>query len=144
MRVAFPVIFFGLIVALIVCAVFARRTRKSIGRPVMFLLLALIPPMIGNLILIVSTNRALSAVGYYIYFLGMDFVMLALLRFTGAYCAIPWRCSCLRTASPATPSRRRRSRPTARPIIAWSRSSAKPSTAWWTTAFSPRCSSSSS
>ena len=89
-RTAFAAILFCLIAALLVCADKARHSRKAIGVPVMHLLLALIPPMLGNLLLIISTNRALSTVGCYIYFLGMDLVMLALLQFTGAYCFIDW------------------------------------------------------
>ena len=90
MRILFAVIFSGLILALGICAGIARRAHKQIGRPVMYMLLALIPPIIGNLILLVSTSRALSTVGCYIYFLGMDLAMLALLHFTGAYCFLKW------------------------------------------------------
>lgn len=90
MRIAFTVIFAGLIVALLVCAGKARRAQKHIGIAVMHLLLALIPPVAGNLILVISTNQTLSTVGCYIYFLGMDLVMLAMLRFTSAYCYITW------------------------------------------------------
>ena len=90
MRVLFAVIFTGLILALGICANIARKSHKPIGRPVMYMLLALIPPIIGNLILLSSTNRTLSTVGCYIYFLGMDLSMLALMNFTGAYCYLTW------------------------------------------------------
>ena len=90
MRITFTILFACLVLALGVCAYKARRSHKAIGRHVMQMLLALIPPVIGNLILVVSQNRALSTVGCYIYFLGMDLVMLALFRFTGAYCYIRW------------------------------------------------------
>ena len=90
MRIAFTILFALLIAALAYCAYVAQRSHKQIGRHVMHLLLALIPPVIGNLILIISTQRTLSVVGCYVYFLGMDLVMLALLRFTGAYCFITW------------------------------------------------------
>ena len=90
MRIIFAVIFAGLIAALLRCAHEARRSGKRMGIPVMYLLLALIPPLAGNLILILSTQRALSAFGCYVYFIGMDLVMLALLQFTLAYCSITW------------------------------------------------------
>ena len=90
MRIAFTVILGCMVVALVVCAHKAHRSRKAIGVSVMHLLLALIPPIIGNLLLIISTNRALSTVGCYIYFLGMDLVMLAVAQFAGEYCSIRW------------------------------------------------------
>jgi diguanylate cyclase (GGDEF)-like protein len=90
MRIAFTVILGCMVVALVVCAHKARRARRSIGTSVMHLLLALIPPIIGNLLLIISTNRTLSTVGCYIYFLGMDLVMLAVAQFAGEYCSIRW------------------------------------------------------
>ena len=90
MRLAFTIIFSLLILALICCAHVARRSNKPIGKPVMHMLLALLPPVIGNLILIISTNQTLSTIGCYIYFLGMDLVMLALVQFTSAYCYLSW------------------------------------------------------
>ena len=90
MRIAFTVIFAVLILALLICAHKARSSHKSVGMVVMHLLLALIPPLAGNLILVISTHRELSVVGCYIYFMGMDLVMLALLRFTSVYCYITW------------------------------------------------------
>lgn len=90
MRVLFCVIFASLIVALGSCAHIAGTSRKTIGKAVRYMLLALIPPIIGNLIIIASTNRLLSLLGSYIYFVGMDFAMLALLHFTGVYCTIEW------------------------------------------------------
>ena len=90
MREVFSVIFLILALALAVCAVIALRSEKSMGRPVALLLVALIPPVIGNMIIIFSGQEKLSLIGCYIYFLGMDLVMAALLRFTFAYCRISW------------------------------------------------------
>ena len=90
MRLTFTILFSCLIVALLFCAHVARRSRKPIGLYVMQMLLALVPPVTGNLILIASTHRTLSTVGCYIYFVGMDIVMLALVHFTGAYCQLSW------------------------------------------------------
>lgn len=88
MRIAFAIIFVALIVALIVCHRNAHRSAKTIAASVALLIGALIPPLIGNLIIITSSWKALSTVGYYIYFLGMDMVMFALLRFALDYCAV--------------------------------------------------------
>ena len=88
MRLAFSAIFVLLIIGLAICALKARKSHKSIGRSVSVLVAALIPPVIGNLIIISSTRQALSLHGCYVYFLGMDLVMFALLRFTMDYCQI--------------------------------------------------------
>ncbi len=89
MRTAFSVIFIALIVALIRCHRSAHRSNKAIGASVALMIGALIPPLIGNLIIVASSWEKVSTVGYYIYFLGMDAVMFALLRFTLDYCRIP-------------------------------------------------------
>ena len=52
------------------------------------LLAALILPMAGNGIIIVSGNRDLSLVGCYLYYLGLDISIGALLYYTYVYCRI--------------------------------------------------------
>ena len=88
MRIAFSVIFSVFIAMLALCGFFAWRSKKSIGKAVFLLLLALIPPVVGNQIIIATDNQTIATVGCYIYFLGMDLVMFALIRFTIAYCLI--------------------------------------------------------
>ena len=88
MRIAFTIIFACLITALLVCAHKARHSGKDLGIPVMYMLLALIPPIVGNLIIIASTDKTVSTIGYYIYFLGMDLVVMVLLQFSMIYCDI--------------------------------------------------------
>ena len=85
MRILIAIILGLIIISLIVCAVVSARSRKSIGRSVSILECALIAPVMGNLIIIGSANQALSTVGYYIYFLGMDLVMFALINFIFDY-----------------------------------------------------------
>lgn len=77
-----------LIAALGLCNIRARRSRKAIGKTVALLDGALIPPVIGNLLIIASTGKTLSTIGCYIYFLGMDLAIYALLRFAFDYCQI--------------------------------------------------------
>lgn len=86
MRIAFPMIFLVLIVALVICASKSMKSGKSIAKPLTLFDLSLIPPIIGNFIIICSTTKWLSLIGSYIYFIGMDFVMAALVFFTDAYC----------------------------------------------------------
>ena len=88
MRTVFSVIFFIIALALGTCGVIARRSGKSIGRYVSALTWSLIPPVAGNLIIVMSSGELLSTIGYYIYFLGMNLVMFSLLQFTCVYCSI--------------------------------------------------------
>ena len=90
MRSLFTILFIILIAALLICVAAAKRSHKAIGSYVAFLICALIPPVTGNLIIISSEDQLLSTVGCYIYYLGMDVVMLALLQFTFQYCRIQW------------------------------------------------------
>ena len=75
MRTGLSVAFGILIIALLVCMVIAKKSRKPIGNALSFLLAGLAIPVLGM-------------VGYYIYLLGMDAVMYALCRFTLRYCRI--------------------------------------------------------
>ena len=88
MRIAFSVLFFILIALLIPCAFIAKRSRKPIGASVALFLSAIIPPILGNLIIVASGNEIFSSVGCYFYFLGMDLSMYGLLVFTFDYCVI--------------------------------------------------------
>lgn len=88
MRTGLSVIFSILIIALLVCLVMARRSKKSIGSALSFLLAGLTIPVLGNLIIIYSTQRALSMIGYYVYFIGMDCAVYSLWYFTHVYCGM--------------------------------------------------------
>lgn len=89
MREIYPIIFGVLIVALLVCSFIARRSPRSIGKTVAMLLGVLVPPMAGNLIIILSESPTLTYIGCLLYFLGMNCVMFGLLRFAVQYCMIP-------------------------------------------------------
>lgn len=88
MRIGFSVVLILLIVAMLACTIIARRSKKRIGKSVSNMLGFLIPPITGNLIIILSTNELLSTIGSYIYYIGMDFTIFALFRFTYDYCRI--------------------------------------------------------
>ena len=91
MRAVFSVIFFLLILALILCAVFARRSHKPIGQSLSILCASLIFPVLGNLILVISRNELLSFIGSHVYVIGMDLMAFSLIDFTMAYCNVSWR-----------------------------------------------------
>jgi len=86
MRTAISVIFGILILALLVCMGLARRSKKPIGRYVAFVLAGLAIPVLGNLIIIISTEKMISVIGYYIYFIGMDIAIYSIWHFAFAYC----------------------------------------------------------
>ena len=88
MRFWFSIIFICLILAIVFGSIAAARSRKAIGTSVSLLLAALLPPVIGNLMIISTDSEYIAKAGYYIYFLGMDLVMYTLLRFTSDYCGI--------------------------------------------------------
>ena len=90
MRTAIAVVVLLLALALVVCAYFARRSKKAIAPAVVILLSALIPPVLGNLLIIAAHTRGLATLGCYIYFLGMDYVMFGVLHFTLQYCELSW------------------------------------------------------
>ena len=71
-RVAFSAIFTFLMIALCFCAVKGFRSNRKIGRAVGWLDLSLLPPMIGNIIIIGSSVEIRSLVGEYIFSLGMN------------------------------------------------------------------------
>ncbi|MBR3023619.1 MAG: hypothetical protein IKH71_04105 [Oscillospiraceae bacterium] len=86
MRTIFSAVFTVVIIAQIVCVIKARRSVKPIARYVAAINSAIIPPLLGNLILIGSHDKFLSQIGCYIYFLGVDLVVMTLARFTVEYC----------------------------------------------------------
>ena len=88
MRTIVSVVFAVLILLLAVCAVLSMRTKRRIGKYVAGLLIGMLIPILGNLIIIISTDWLISYVGYYVYFLGMDAAVLSILSFTHAYCEI--------------------------------------------------------
>ena len=88
MRTALSVVFIVLIISLIICADYARRSKKKIGKIVCFLLAGLSVPVIGNLLIIIFSDPFWSLIGYYVYFLGMDIAIYELWHFTIAYCEL--------------------------------------------------------
>ena len=86
MRLTFSILFALMIPILGVCAVSSYFSRKKIGKAVALLNISLIPPIIGNLNVIGSADSRIAYIGNYIYFIGMNLVMYALVRFAVVYC----------------------------------------------------------
>ena len=91
MRTIIAFIFMVLMAALVGCAVVASRVEKPIAVPVRRLLLALLPPVFGNFLIILSGEPILATVGCYTYYIGMDVMIMALLYFTSDYCNLGLR-----------------------------------------------------
>ena len=81
-------IFALLIVILLLCSWASLRSNKPIGKSICLLCLVLIPPDLGNMLIIGTTTKSVALVGCYIYYIGMDLIMYALIRFTNEYCAV--------------------------------------------------------
>ncbi len=87
-RLVFIIIFALLIATLLVCGIASLRSEKSIGKSVCLFCLSLIPPVLGNMIIIAAKSEGLAYVGCYTYYIGMDLIMYTLIRFTNEYCRI--------------------------------------------------------
>lgn len=88
MRLAFGIMFMAIIIAMAICTRIARRSGKRMGFAAASLVAPLILPMAGNMIIILSGNRTLSLIGCYIYYLGLDVSIAALIHFSLVYCRI--------------------------------------------------------
>lgn len=83
-------------IILVICGHKAYKSTKFIGKYVANVLFGLLPPVLGNFIIIATEQRVWAIFGYYIYFLGMDLVVFCLFNFTSVYCNYERRASKLR------------------------------------------------
>ena len=88
MRTMYSALFIVLTASLAFCAVKSFRAHKRFSSTVSRLLVSLIPPMLGNAIIVATTNRLAAIIGYYVYFLGMNSVMSAVFSFALTYCGM--------------------------------------------------------
>ena len=75
-----------LIVVQLFCCYKAYKSDKTIGKYTGKVNLAIIIPIVGNIIIIMSEDKHISYFGYLIYYIGMTIVMLSLIVFTNVYC----------------------------------------------------------
>lgn len=87
-RTIFVLILGVLITILLACGISAYHSNKPMGKSVCVLSLVVIPPLLGNIIIIAATTNWFSTVGQYIYHIGLDMIMFALIGFTYNYCRI--------------------------------------------------------
>ncbi len=95
-RSVFSLIFITLSVALAVCGRVALQSKKAIGKPLGRMLYSLIPPVLGNLLIVSVSTKLPAVIGCYFYYIGIDFTVFFLLHYTLAYCNISWESHKLR------------------------------------------------
>ena len=86
MKLTYSVIYFALIFALVGCTVFAKRSSRPSRGAVAWVETSLIIPILGNLIIVLSDIGIITLIGHYLYFLGVNSVLLALVNFTNVHC----------------------------------------------------------
>ena len=85
-RIFHSTILIVLVIMDIICAMISFKSSRPIGKAMGLLDLSFVPPILGNLIIILTDERQMAIAGYYLYFLGMDFVMAGLAIYTNEYC----------------------------------------------------------
>ena len=88
MRASLSILFALLIVSLLICAVLALRSKKPVKGSVANLLVSLSIPVLGNLLLVASSEKFIATIGCYVFFLGMDAVVCSVYYFTHSYCEL--------------------------------------------------------
>ena len=73
-------------VALVACAYVSSQRKREKTHGVHIMLMALLPPIIGNIIIIATQDELLANIGCYLYFIGLDWTVITLLLFTTSYC----------------------------------------------------------
>jgi len=86
MKTTYSVLYVLLILVLLGCTLLAKRSSKPSRHAVAWLETTLIIPIIGNLIIILSESRLVTLIGLYMYFIGIDLLLIALVSFTNSYC----------------------------------------------------------
>ena len=86
MVIGYSVIYISLIIALIICTAAAFRSDRPVGKPTAFFVGSAVVPIFGNFLIVLTRNRLVYLIGYYIFFVGMDLMLFTLVRFTNFYC----------------------------------------------------------
>lgn len=86
MKLFFSVLSAVLILLLMASGIIARYYPKSIGRSVAILNFSLFLPLAGSMMTDNTHEKITATVGCYMYFIGLNLVLLALMRFATEYC----------------------------------------------------------
>ena len=90
MRNAIAAVIAVVAAALVYCAYISSRSDRDIAPKVTTFLVSLLPPVIGNLIIIVAHTEGFALFGRYLYAAGIDIAIFCLLDFTLQYCGLSW------------------------------------------------------
>ena len=82
----YSIVFTVLIVSLAFCAYNAHKSDKPVGKYTCLFSIAVITPILGNLITINADTQGIAILGYYLYYIGMTLTMMSLVSFTNIYC----------------------------------------------------------
>ena len=91
----FVIILSVLAVLLLVSIVLTYRSKKPIASSTRRLMISAFFPIIANIIITLSENPVLSEIGYLIYFISTDWLLIYAVRFVTEYCGYPYRRSWL-------------------------------------------------
>ena len=80
------VLFLVLLAIQIACSILSFKSKKSIGKYTGLLNIAIMFPIVGNLIILRASNEAVSEIGYYTSYIGMTLILMAITQFTTVYC----------------------------------------------------------
>ncbi len=86
MKLFFSVLSVLLILLLLISVMISKHSRKDIGKNVADLNFALLFPLIGSLMTDNTHSQFVAATGCYLYFIGLNLVLLALMQFAVKYC----------------------------------------------------------
>ena len=86
MKLFFSVLSALLILLLLASGIIARYSAKAIGRSVAILNFSLFLPLAGSMITDNTHEKFTATTGCYMYFIGLNLVLLALMRFATEYC----------------------------------------------------------
>ena len=86
MKLTYSLIYILLMVGLASCTVFAKRSPRPIRGAVAWINAALLLPLTGCFVIMHAQPKATALTGCYIYFIGLDMTLYALVNFTNAYC----------------------------------------------------------
>ena len=76
-------------VLVLFCIFRSYRSRKEISRPVVYVLGAVVVPLLGNIVIASSTDPVICNAGYIMFLLGTNLVLYTLIDFSIQYCSFP-------------------------------------------------------
>jgi len=73
------------------CTTISARSKQPLAKKLTNFLIALFPPIAGNLIIIIAKSEGFALFGRYLYAVGIDITMYCLLDFVMEYCGFAWK-----------------------------------------------------